>query len=144
MNADDFEQQLRRRPIRPLPPEWRDEILDAAVAAGQSGIANPASRIADYPSRVPWWRELLWPCPQAWAGLAAVWVVILALNASSSDGPPVLAAKPQPPPPEIRVALREQRRLLAELIGPAPVQVEPPEKTLPRPRGEGRRNIRAA
>ena len=46
------------------------------VAAGGAGPSGPLEifRVA--------WRELLWPCRGLWAGLAAAWVVVLALNHS--------------------------------------------------------------
>ena len=80
MNPDDFENQLRRTPIRPAPEAWRGEILRAAHAAA------PAK-----PEPQQWWRELLWPCPRAWAGLAAAWVVVLA---SQYDGSEARSATP--------------------------------------------------
>lgn len=85
MNPDDFEKQLRRTPIRPAPEAWRGEILKAARAAAP---AKTEPRV--------WWRELLWPCPRAWAGLAAAWVVILASQYDGSEihsAPPVQSAK---------------------------------------------------
>ncbi len=33
MNPDDFENQLRRQPVRPVPAEWRGEILARAKSA---------------------------------------------------------------------------------------------------------------
>ncbi|PYK58897.1 MAG: hypothetical protein DME21_14645, partial [Verrucomicrobia bacterium] len=75
MRPEDFEKQLQRQPLRKIPAEWRGEILDAARRAHEPQPSQPAS----------WWRALLWPCPQAWAGLAAVWVLILALNSVTRE-----------------------------------------------------------
>jgi hypothetical protein len=61
---------------------------------------------------------LLWPHPAAWAGLAAIWILILAVDFSLRDKAPVMAEKSAPPSPEVIVELRQQQRMLAELIGP--------------------------
>jgi hypothetical protein len=61
---------------------------------------------------------LLWPHPKAWAGLAAVWIFIFAVNVSMRDSSPRVAEKSAPPSPEVIVELRQQQRLLAELVGP--------------------------
>jgi hypothetical protein len=129
MNPEDFEKQLERQPIRPVPAAWRAEILKAAEAAGPapSFLSTINSQLS----------TLLWPCPQAWAGLAAVWVVIFALNHASLDKPDMMAAKSYPPSPEIMMALQEQRRTLAKLIDSNDQPTaEPPKSFIPRPRGE--------
>lgn len=131
MNTDDFEKQLQRQPIRPVPREWRRDILRAA--AKTCGSPQP-STLNSQPSS--WWRELLWPCPQAWAGLAAVWVIILTLNSASPGDPTTIAKRPASPAPETLLALREQRRLLAELIAPVTDAAEPTRAYVPRPRSE--------
>lgn len=113
MKPDDFESQLQRQPLRDLPAEWRTEILSAAQeAAAQTETANPSAPTS-------WWRELLWPCPQAWAGLAAVWVVILGLNWMNdwpANGHPLQARRELTP--EERMAFIEQQQLLARLLEP--------------------------
>jgi len=62
-------------------------------------------------------------------------MVILFLNMASRE--PVQAAKTSKaaPAPELLIALKEHRRLLAELIG-TPTVVEPPKPFEPRPRSE--------
>ena len=129
MNTDDFEKRLQRQSMRPVPREWRGEILGAARRAGghQPSPLNPQP--------TSWWRELLWPCPQAWAGLAAAWVLILALNAATREPVQVATAQSTPPAREVLMALKERRRLLVELAGP-PVQVEPPKPFVPKPRSQ--------
>lgn len=129
MKPDDFEKQLQRQPLRPMPAAWRAEILKAADAA------SPApSFLSTLNSQLS---ALLWPCPKAWAGLAAVWLVILAVNYASEDKSEILEAKSPPPSPQMMIALEEQRKMLATLIesydeSPA----EPPKPFVPRPRGE--------
>jgi hypothetical protein len=60
----------------------------------------------------------LWPSPKAWAGLAAVWILILALDFSDRDRSRGLAENSAPPPPEMVAELKQQQRMLAELMGP--------------------------
>jgi hypothetical protein len=141
MNSDDFEQQLQRQPVRAVPAEWRMEILqtaDRAAAAATAGVSRPDPVRGLTPAAAvkSWWREFLWPCPQAWAGLAAAWVIILALNVNA------LAAKPTAdndalPATSSTMALAERRRDLSSLLdslAPTAVVLQP---ALPRPRSEG-------
>lgn len=107
-----FEHRLQRQPLRPVPSAWRAEILSAAErAAGSSHV----SRLTPHASC---WRELFWPHPQAWAALAVVWVVILAVNLTAAgDVPAVQARHAESPSRELREMLRQQRQMLAELGG---------------------------
>jgi hypothetical protein len=110
MNADDFENQLRRRPWRGTPPEWRPEILARATAeSNRRSIARP--------QRTSWLRGLLWPSPRAWAGLAALWVLIFVLNGASPSAARDARRDPAPVSRELRVAFQERRRLMTELVG---------------------------
>jgi hypothetical protein len=82
--------------------------------------------------------ELVWRCRQVWTGLAAVWVVILAVNFSARDTE-LVARKSPPPTRETILAWRQQERLLAELIGPnEPHVAQPPKPFSPRPSSERR------
>ena len=80
---------------------------------------------------------LLWPRPIAWAGLAAIWLVIAGLNHATPDASRRAAKHASPLAPQTLTAFREQSRLLAELLGPreAPV-VDRPKPHLPRPRSQ--------
>lgn len=126
MNSDEFEKRLEQQKIRPIPGEWRREILNTANAASlESRTAKPES--------LSWWRELLWPCPQAWAGIAAVWLVIFVLNFTTQKAEPKLA-KSEPVTPQTIAALKEQRRLYLELAGLQVKEVaEPPKNHVPGP-----------
>src|SRR5438876_7981392 len=101
MNADDFDKRLQRQTLRPIPHEWRSEILDAARRAGEPQPSTFNSQPTS------WWRELLWPCPQAWACLAAMWVLVLLLDLASRDPVRVAKASKPAPAPEFFMALRE-------------------------------------
>ncbi len=88
-----FEKRLAETPLRPIPPEWRREILAAAqvprscwsFAALLPAIQNPKSKI----------QNLLWPHPYAWAALAACWIVIATLSFSGPRGPELYAVTPK-------------------------------------------------
>jgi len=140
---EQFEQRLRRQPVRKVPGEWRAEILSAARAAGAEEVSREFTFAATGDSWLSAVRRqlsaLLWPHPKAWAGLAAVWVCILALNFCTQDKPVMLAQKaPLPPPsPEMVAELRQQQKMLAELIGAPEWQVADRQRLLaPRPRSE--------
>lgn len=133
---DDFEQKLQRQPLRQIPGEWREEIL--AAATGRESRVESREQEGRWPSTlVSRLSSLLWPHPAAWAGLAAVWILILAVNFSMRDQSPVLAEKSSPPAPEVIVELRQQQRLLAELIGSRDTRDADRSKSfVPQPRSE--------
>ena len=119
---DDFEQKLQRQPLRQIPGEWREEILVAADVNRRNRPVREFTFAATTFRRLlstlnHQLSTLLWPHPKAWAGLAAVWILILAVDFSLRDKAQVMAEKSAPPSPEVIVELRQQQRLLAELIG---------------------------
>ena len=127
MNPDSLEQKLRRQPLRQVPAEWREEILAAASSASCPSFLSALNHQLS---------TLLWPSPVAWAGLAAIWILIFAVDFSTRDNSPVVA-KSAPPSPEVIVELKQQQRMLAELMGPRETRVTGPSKTFDRqPRSE--------
>jgi hypothetical protein len=110
---EQFESRLSRLPLRKIPGEWRGEIL----AAANFCLSPPVTRRSFLSTFNHQLSTLLWPHPKAWAGLAAVWVFIFALNFSMRDSSPRLAAKSAPPSPEVMVELKQQQRMFAELVG---------------------------
>jgi hypothetical protein len=85
---------------------------------------------------------LLWPNPRAWAALAAMWLMILAVNFTTADKTETVAKKTAPPSPEMILVLREQQRELARLIGPFDEPAaEPPKTGNLRPRGAARSSV---
>ena len=142
MKPDEFEQELARQPMKPIPAEWRSEILaavDTAVNGRPVGrdSASAATRSAWLSALVERFAALLWPHHKAWAGLAAVWIVVFALNLSLRDPAPAPVAKASPPAPEAVAELRRQQRMLAELIGPAELRVASRQRDpVPKPRSE--------
>ena len=81
---NEFERKLSRVPFRAPSEELRAIIL--ATSAREPAVEN-----------VRWtWRDWFWPAPQAWAALAALWIILAALSfggrAESMPNPPSEAA----------------------------------------------------
>ena len=131
MSTDDFERKLSRQELRSIPPEWRADILQAAAAA--RGPAPGAVRTPGFLC------ALFWPSPKAWAGLAALWIVILGFHFATPGEPLVVVKKGAPSLPQLQLAFREQDRLLAELNGSTePRDADRPNPPWPRPSTLGR------
>src|SRR5947209_2974627 len=61
------------------------------------------------------WRELIRPCRQVWGGLAAVWVAIAVFNFATTAPTAVASAKAPARNREVRMAVAERKRLIAQL-----------------------------
>ncbi|MFZ0827111.1 MAG: hypothetical protein WAO02_06785 [Verrucomicrobiia bacterium] len=133
MNIDDFEQKLQRQPMRQVPAGWRDEILAAATARRPPQVTRHSFLSTSNPQL----STLLWPHPKAWAGLAAVWVLILAVDFSLRDPSSRIAETFAPPSPEVMVELKKQQLLFAELVGSrGPLDADRQKIFPPKPRSE--------
>jgi hypothetical protein len=150
MNADDFEKRLQSQPLRQVPAEWREEILSAArQASAAQPVPCPTRRaraasplLSTINSRLS---TLLWPHPVAWAGLGAVWVVILGLSFTTRDAALHVARRGSSSSPQVFLAFQEQQRLLNELLGPREIPAaERPKAAPPRPRSERRSELMMA
>ncbi|HZF00598.1 MAG TPA: hypothetical protein VE344_01760 [Methylomirabilota bacterium] len=136
MKPDDFEQKLQRQSLRRIPGDWRGEILQEGRAC------SPSEPCGAVPRPRPtlnwsWLSTIFWPHPKAWAGLAAIWIFIFAVNFSVRDKSPMIAEKISPPSPEMIVELKQQQRLFAELIGANDLRDADRQKLFfPRPRTE--------
>lgn len=140
MSMDDFEQRLQRQPLRPIPTEWRAEILSHANEAPCASRITHHSILSTLNHQLS---TILWPCPKAWAGLAAVWLIILTLNLATGERPATVAKRQPPPSPEMLMVLKEQERVLAELLmeRSEPREAERPKPATPPPRSERRREM---
>jgi hypothetical protein len=132
MNIDDFEKQLQQQPIRQVPGHWRNQILQAArqVESRESKVESQTGK--------PWLHQLLWPYPQAWGALAAIWMVALLffVAGSESEGPTV-AVKAPVESREVMLALKQQLKFRAELMSANDTPVaEPPKLSAPQSRIE--------
>jgi hypothetical protein len=139
MNPDDFEKRLQRQPMRNIPSEWCSEILAAAQQAEQS---QHRQRNMQHGSRFTHLfstlnhqlAALLWPSPKAWAGLAAIWIAILAINHSVGGASQQIADNLTPPSPQAMLALQQQARFSTE----RPNASEEPAPVVPPPRSDRR------
>jgi hypothetical protein len=117
MNSD-FEKRLQEQPMREIPGHWRARLVAAA------------------PVPPAWWRQWLWPCPQAWAGLAAAWVLILLFHVATPDNPR-LARSSSPMTFQSLAMMQRQTLAMEQLLGPLdsgdPPAAPPAE---PKPRSE--------
>ncbi len=127
--TEQFERRLNRQPLRPIPSEWREDILrEGRRVVGPNQKSRPSLFLAFNLQPSTLFR---------WSALAAVWVVILALNHAARDTTPIVTAKSTPPSPQMLLALRQQQKLLAELIEPAATRdADKPKSFVPRPRSE--------
>src|ERR1039457_4444776 len=109
MNTEDFEKRLQRQPLRQIPGEWREEILSAAREASlpehaprtTHHVPAKASLLSTLHHQLS---TLLWPHPTAWAGLAAVWLVILGINLTTRDASQAVAKHVSPVSPQVFMA----------------------------------------
>jgi hypothetical protein len=89
------------------------------------------------------WLELIWPSRRIWAGLAVVWLALLAFNLG--QGALVSGGARSAPAPAMVQSFVEQERLLAELLQPAkPAPVVEQPRPATRPRSERRLDWRAS
>lgn len=127
----------------------RHQAADAKLDQIRSGVVSQlakttTAREQNSSARVlsKLWRELIWPKPQAWASVAALWVLIFALKLSTHEALQVVARKSSVSPEAI-AAVRQQKLFFAELVGTVELRATAPTKpVLPRPRSERRHKIR--
>jgi hypothetical protein len=136
---ESFEQRLKRQPLRPIPADWRKEILSAAAEAQplhRTRATAKRSFIVVLRERVT---SLFWPHPVAWAALGAVWMLIFGIHFSIRDqaATPVMAEKTPVASPVVVAELKQQKQMLAELMGTGDAREVDRQKIFtPRPRSE--------
>ena len=118
-----------------------DAIRHNAVA--QASRLSPSEELEE--SKTGWkpvlrllWCELIFPSRRVWAGLAAVWILIIAANVSLYSHSPAAVARSSPTP-ELILAWRQQQWLLSDLLGPnEPRAAAPPKRFSPPPSSQRR------
>ena len=110
------------------------DALRAAALPARSQLSTLNSQPASL------WERLFGPNPLAWAGLAAVWLVLLAVNRSGSE-PATSTASRASQPSEAAVAeiVRENRRQMAELLNLDEPQAAPTPRSELHPKRSQRR-----
>jgi len=135
----------RHRQAEPRLDEVRRQALAELRAAGSvealrqdrsEGLSRRGVENAEYGILKKVWLELIWPSRRTWAGMAGLWLGLLAANVGMKTTSPAVPALPSAHRGELVQAVEEQRRLLAELLtATKPQPAEPPRPGL-RPRSE--------
>jgi len=120
------------RPSQSLQARWTKDFQAATIPL-------PPRRFLSLAALLDWCHDMIWPCRRIWAGFAAAWVGILAINLSTRDPARFLASKSSRPSPEMVRAFLEGEGFLADLAKPGEsLAPEPPKPVLPKPRSERR------
>lgn len=120
---NEFENQLAKQPLKCVPPNWRAQILTEARTQATRDL--PAPRFEP----LSWLRELLWPCPQAWGALAAVWIVIAAVQLTTPGAARLQGGEVAK---SHGLSISEQQRELARLLDANSEKKDPPSADRPR------------
>jgi hypothetical protein len=120
----------RHRSAEPKLDDLRNQVL-AALSERRKAEAFPGSRPQSPIGAAlkSLWSELIWPSRRAWAGLGAIWAVVLALNLEMKAESPALPAVRSARAGQVVQAFAEQRRVLAELLPPANSQIQAPSES---------------
>jgi anti-sigma factor RsiW len=129
--------------------DWEKDFVPIEITPAAQMRWARAVQAADQPTPVHqpllknlWrivWFELIWPSRRAWMGMAALWLVLLAVNGRLSDHRMIRAGASASSSREMMQAREEQNRVLVELTQPAFVIPAAPSAP-PRPRSERSRN----
>ncbi len=109
-----------------------DRLREGVIA----GLAKPESKAEAAPSLICFfarklWEELVVPSRRIWVGLAAAWMVLLAVNLQMNHSQRNSASSVR----TVAAAVKEQRQILTELVQrplPGPVLASPSEAIRPR------------
>ncbi len=114
--------------------------LDALRAAAALPSGSRPSTLDPRPLSL--WERLLGPNPLAWAGLAAVWVVLFAVNRGGSEptnSASTMSRASQPSEAAVAEIVRERRREMAELLNLDEPKVALPSRSELHPKRSQRR-----
>src|SRR5689334_17355107 len=90
----------------------RQALAELTAARSEAGLRQ--SRSEGLLKKI--WLELIWPSRRAWAGMATLWLALLAVNFGMKATATSSTAGRSARSGELVRALEEQRRLLAELL----------------------------
>ena len=131
----------RHRAVLPKLDAIRCEVVAGLNCVGQASRLSPSEETKKSETgRMPvlrlLWRELIWPSRRTWAGLAAIWLLLAAVNLSQRDHSPagsIAVAAPM-------MSFQEQQRWLNELLADRspPLNADRPKTFLPQPSSERR------
>jgi len=125
----------RHQAVEPKLDSIRQATL--AEAFGAADRPKPVRRLAPYRVCRAIWCELIWPCRRAWAGMAALWLMMWGIHVHLSDRQLIEADARPGSAPAIWQSIEDQREVLAQLLPPAnSPPVELPRRSSPRPRSE--------
>ncbi len=142
MKTDDFEKRLQQTAPREIPAAWREEILNVARRAETSRHPSPGSRPGLLATLIQQLAATFRPHRAAWTGLAAAWLVILAMNLTAQDSSTFTATSSSIPSAETMQALKQQRLLFAELVEHSAPRLTPTIPVAPPgPRSQRREEI---
>ena len=114
----------------------RAEVVRELNNKGTKEQSFPASLVASFLGcSNKLWQELFLPSRRLWSGLAAAWLLILAVNLAQREPSPACKMVASAP---AMMSLREQQRWMNELFADRsmPVEAEPPKTFSPKPRTE--------
>lgn len=145
MNDDEqFENRLRRQPLRTVPPAWRGEILAKASSRQPTTAARRGDE--DAAALAAGWRLLFARMPLAWAALAALWLGMVGVNLTM-PGPMVSVAMEAPASARLSALAALDSPLVefdvsndSTLPVPKASPAAPPSDVPLRPRSERRRD----
>lgn len=112
----------------------KEALNDRRLASAQFKRSGTGAGVAALVHKL--WLELVWPYRRAWAGLAVLWVGVLAANLEMKAGSPRVPVIARGVDRALAQAVEEQRRVLAELLPPARFAPIEPGRPNARPRSE--------
>jgi len=105
---DDFEQRLSQIGFTTPPPNLRDEILTSA--RGDASTQKPNT------TPTPWWKEIFWPCPQAWIGMASLWAIMFSMHFGTDPAAMNMATEGRGMDPTITIVLLQGHELITDQL----------------------------
>jgi anti-sigma factor RsiW len=109
-----------------------------ARAIQAAGRPEPARKLTMAMAFREWMKDVIWPRRTVWAGLAAVWMLILVGNLSLREHPQTVMAKSPRVSQEMVMAIKDRQSILAELLADhsLPRDADRQKFFLPKPRTE--------